>query len=222
MRFFVFYTWSVTLLTISGKPLPSDTIYNDFYLSDSGLPEDSLFGDAALGSPSLDGPFTEETSSLNAYDDGSLWASTSGDGNYDILPQDDDPQSTWGQDLAISEDPGVWMSSCDGAEIQKRDNMRTRDVGACSPADAPLNFKVPTLPPTLPKTPFRTEIKPTLGRLRLGFPPVTQDPLCSVEPYELHLCCDGPVGDEAMDFGGLEVFTPVKGCIPGTIGLCLI
>lgn len=219
MRFFVFVSWSVSFLTVFGTPLPSDTIYNDLYLADSGLPEDSLFGVAELASPSSDGLFMEGTSSQNVNDDGSLWASTTDNGNYGSLPQDGSPQSTWGQDLAVSEDPGVWMSSCDGAEIQTRDNMWNRNNGACSPADAPLNFKIPTLPtlPTIPKTPSRTEIKQTLGRLRLGFPPANQDPLCSVEPYELHLCCDGPLGDEAMDFGDLKVFTPVKNCIPGTI-----
>ena len=188
------------------------------YLADSGLPEDSLFGGAELASPSSDGIFMEGTSSQNV-NDGSLWASTTDHGSFDSLPQDASLQSTWGQDLAVSEDPGGWMSSCDGAEIQTRDNMWTRDNGACSPADAPLSFKIPTLPtlPTAPKTPFQTEVKQTLGRLRLASPPATQEPLCSVEPYELHLCCDGPLGDEAMDFGDLEVFTPVENCRPGTI-----
>lgn len=209
MRSLVLFSWTGTLLTIFANPLPSDMLYNDFYESDPEVQGGSLFGgDTAPTDPSLQGLLWEEPSSQ----DGSLWAS--GGGNYDILPQDGS------QDPTSSANPDLLLSSCGGTDIQTRDQMRTRGDGLCSSADAPLSFKIPTLTPlVVPKTSSQTEIKPTLGRLRLGPPLGNQDRICSVEPYENHLCCDGPIGDEALEFGDLEVFTPVRNCIPGTVEL---
>ena len=182
--------------------------YNEFYGSDSDTQGDSLFGDIASADPSMEGFHLAEPSPQATSEPEYLWAS--GSGNYDILPSDGF------QDPIISEDSDLLMSSCGGADIQKRDQLSARDGEACPSSEAPLKFKIPTIPPLLqPKKPAQTEIVPTLGRLRFGSSSGMEDPICSVEPYDHHLCCDGPIGDEAMDFGDLAVYTPVKNCLPG-------
>lgn len=222
MLFFNFFSLGAILLTIYANPLPSDSTYSDFYSSSDQLlgPTDSLFGDKALTDSSLDGLSWEEPSQ-NTYDAENLWASTPGDLGHDLLPPDDPEQVPWDQGLTDLANSGA---SC-GGEIQKRGEIHSRDGEICAPKDAPLNFKIPTLPQLLPpKTPTIHEYKPTLGRLRLGFPPVEQNPYCEIEPYELHFCCDGPLGDEAPDFGDLSVYTPVKNCYPGKflIQMCCV
>lgn len=211
MRYFILFCWTSTLLTIHANPLPSDSFYSDFYEPDSGVQGDSIFGDIASIDSSTEGFNWDESSPQDTFDTGSLWPSD--DRTYDTFSPDD------GQDLMISEDSDLLMSSsCGGAEVQKRDQLRIRDDGSCPSSDQPVNFKVPTInPPTLPKTPAQSEIKPTLGRLRFGPPRGNQDPICSVEPYDHHLCCDGPIGGPAMYFGDLEVYTPVKNCRLGKV-----
>lgn len=182
--------------------------YSDFLGSASEGQGDSLFGDIASTDLIMEGFPLQESSSQVSSETGNLW--TSGSGNYDMLS----PVSS--QDPMISEDSDLLMSSCGGTEVQKRDQLIIRDGGVCVSSDEPLKFKIPTIPPlTVPKKPSQTEVVPTLGRLRWGLGPGNQDPICSVEPYEHHLCCDGPMGDEAMDFGDLQVYTPVKNCLPG-------
>ena len=212
MRFFAFLIWTVIrLITVAANPLPLDMLYNDFYSPDSQVTGDSLFGEMASTNPSSGDVLMDDPNLQMADDTGNLWTSASGNENYDLLPQDVSQPSIWTQDLTMPEDPQMWACSCGGAEVQKRGEMRVRDDAVCPSGNAPLNFKLPTLP----KYPTQTEVKPTLGRLRFLPPAGVQDPLCSVEPYEHHLCCDGPVGDEAMDFGDLQVYTPVKNCRPG-------
>ena len=206
--FIIFFFCTGTLLTIFANPLPSDMFYNEFYGFDSEAQGDSLFGDIASTDPSMDGFYLAEPSTQASLETENLW--TPGDGNYDMVL----PESS--QDPMISEDSDLLMSSCGGADVQKRDQLRSRDSGVCASPDAPLNFKIPTIPPlTLSKKPSQTEVIPTLGRLRFGSSFGGEDPICSVEPYDHHLCCDGPMGDEAMDFGDLQVYTPVKNCLPG-------
>lgn len=181
---------------------------NEFYGVDSEAQGDSLFGDIASADPSMEGLHLAESSPQAASETEYLW--TSGSGNYDIFPSDSS------QDPIISEDSDLLISSCGGTDVQKRYQLRTRNGEACASPEAPLKFKIPTIPPLLqPKKPAQTEIVPTLGRLRFGSSSGMEDPICSVEPYDHHLCCDGPIGDEAMDFGDLKVYTPVKNCLPG-------
>ena len=205
MRSFVYFCWTGSLLNIFANPLPSDMFYDDFYGPDSEVQEDSLFGDMALADPSWEGLQWEEPEPEASFDTGSLW--TFDNGVYDMLP----PDSSQYQLASTGSDP--LMSSCDGAGLRKRDQLSTRDGGVCSSPDAPLEFKIPTISPLqLPKKPTQNEFIPTLGRLRWGPSPGAQDPICSLEPYDHHLCCDGPLGDEAMDFGDLHVYTPIKNC----------
>jgi hypothetical protein len=230
MSFSVLFSWSAVLVAVLGNPFPSDPLYTDFYASSYGVQDfgDSFTGDVASIDLSVEGYLPEQESfegefldSGNSFDSWSLWGTSSGD----VLPQDGFEQSALDQDptllagsdpiLSADSDPGLWVSSCDGARILKRDKIRARDDGICrSVEDAPLNFKPPTLP-SLPPNPSQTEIIPTLGRLRLGTPPGILEPRC-IEPFEHHLCCDGPLGEEAIGFDGYDVFTPVKDCYPGT------
>jgi hypothetical protein len=230
MSFSVLFSWSAVLVAVLGNPFPSDPLYADFYASSYGVQDfgDSFIGDVASIDLSVEGYLPEQEGfegdfldSGNSFDSWSLWGTSSGD----VLPQDGFEQSALDQDptllagsdpiLSADSDPGLWVSSCDGAQILKRDNIRARDDGFCrSVEDAPLNFKPPTLP-SLPQSPSQTEIIPTLGRLRLGTPPGILEPIC-IEPFEHHLCCDGPLGEEAVGFGRYNVFTPVKDCLPGS------
>lgn len=182
--------------------------YDELYGLDSEVQGDSLFGDIASADPNMEGFRLAEPTPQAASETENLW--TSGSGSFDTLPLDSS------QDPIIAENPDLLMSSCGGADIQKRDQLRTRDGSLCPSSAAPLKFKIPTIDPlSLPKKPPQTEIVPTLGRLRFGFSLGSEDPICSIEPYNYHLCCDGPMGEEALDFGQLYVYTPVKNCLPG-------
>lgn len=211
MRFFVVFSWAGTLLAVFSNPLPSDMFSDDFYGSDSDVQGGSLFGDIASIDSSMENLHLEPSPQASV-DSENIW--TSGNENYDMLAPDGSP------DPMISEGSDLLASSCGGPEVKRRDQMRARDGGVCQSTDEALKFKIPTLTPlSLPKKPSQTEVIPTLGRLRLGPPFGKEDPVCNVEPYDHHLCCDGPLGDEMMDFGDLQVYTPVKNCSPGKIEL---
>lgn len=214
MRSPAILSWNFILLVAFAKPLPSDSLYNDFYLPEPEASGDLLFGNMASTDLSPDSLLLDESSSHSLDETDNLWVATSANGNNALLPEDGSQQSSWGQNPSIAQDSGIWISSCSGdTEVQQRSIVRIRADSTCPVTDVPLNFKTPTLPKLLPQN----EIKPTWGQLQFALPPDGDELLCSVMPYEHHLCCDGPLGDEAMDFGDLTVFTPVQDCIPGKI-----